>query len=72
MFAGNQEPTQAKHLSGAPLKGWLLALPTNNRLGWKDLPEANTLPYYENSKLTAVKSFITLAQVDQGSVFAVT
>jgi len=50
-----------KHLSGVPIKGRLLALPTNNRLGRKDLPEASTLGYYENSKLTAVKSFITLA-----------
>ncbi len=37
-----------KHLSGAPLKGWLLALPTNNRLGWNGLPGAKTLAYYEN------------------------
>jgi len=25
------------------------ALPTNIRLGWKSLPETNTLAYYENS-----------------------
>jgi hypothetical protein len=30
-----------KHLSGAPLKGKLLALSANNRLGWKVLPGAN-------------------------------
>jgi len=40
-----QELTQVKHLSGAPLEGRLLALPTNNRLGWKDLPGANTLAH---------------------------
>jgi hypothetical protein len=34
--------THVKHLSGAPLKGRLLALPTNNRLGWKGLPGENT------------------------------
>jgi hypothetical protein len=36
------------------------ALLTNNRLGWKGLLGANTLAYYENSQLMAVKSFITL------------
>jgi hypothetical protein len=47
-----------------PLKcstGRLLALPTNNRLRWNGLAGANTLAYYENSQLTTVKSFITLA-----------
>ncbi len=34
---------------------------TNNRLGWKGLPGTNTLAYYENSKITALKSFITSA-----------
>ncbi len=38
-----QEPTQVKHLSGAPLYGML------NSLGWKGLPGANTLAYRENS-----------------------
>jgi hypothetical protein len=32
-----------KHLSGAPLYGRLLALPTNIRLGWKGSPGTNTL-----------------------------
>ncbi len=32
MFAGKAEPTA----------------PTNIRLGWKGLPETNTLAYYEN------------------------
>jgi hypothetical protein len=39
----------------------LIALPTNNRLGWKGLPGANTLADYKNSWLMAVKSFMTLA-----------
>jgi len=43
-----QEPTQVKHLSGAPLKGRFLSLPSNNRLGWKGLPGANTLAHYKN------------------------
>ncbi len=50
-----------KSLSDAPLQGKLLALPTNNRLIWKVLPGTNTLAYYKNSYLKAVKSFITLA-----------
>ncbi len=37
-----------KNLTGAPLCGRPLALPTNIRLGWKALPGTNTLPYYEN------------------------
>jgi hypothetical protein len=49
-----------KHLSGAPLYGRPLALPTNNRLGWKGLPRTNTLAYCENQSNTAVKSFVGL------------
>ncbi len=48
-FWARQMPTLVKHLSGAPLKGSLLALPTSNRLSFKGLPGANTLAYYENS-----------------------
>jgi hypothetical protein len=50
-----------KHLSGAPLKGRLLASPTNIRLGWKGWPGSSTLAYYENSSIIAVKCFIGLA-----------
>jgi hypothetical protein len=38
-----------------------VALPKDNRLGWKGLPGENTLAYYENPSITALKSFITLA-----------
>jgi hypothetical protein len=31
----------------APLQRRLLDLPTNIRLGWKGLPETNTLAYYK-------------------------
>ncbi len=31
------------------------------RLGWKALPETNTLPYYKNLQIMAVKSFIVQA-----------
>jgi hypothetical protein len=46
---------------GAPLYGRLQASPTNIRLGWKGLQRTNTLAYYENPKIAAVKSFIVLA-----------
>ncbi len=55
------EPTTAKRLSGAPLYGRLLVVPTNIRLGWKSLPETNILTYYENFLITDKKSFIKLA-----------
>ncbi len=45
MFAGSDGayPSEA----GAPLLVRLLAFPTNIRLGWKGLPETNSLAYYE-------------------------
>jgi len=49
-----------KHLSGAPLCGSLPALASNITLGWKDLPETNTLTYYENPKIKDRRRFITL------------
>jgi hypothetical protein len=36
---------RVRHLSGVPLKGRLLALPTNIKLGWKSLPGTNDLAY---------------------------
>jgi hypothetical protein len=38
-------PTPVKPLSGDPLGGRLMALPTSIRLGWKGLPGTNTLAY---------------------------
>jgi hypothetical protein len=35
----------------------LVALLPNIRLGWKGLPGTNTLAYYENLLIMAVKSF---------------
>ncbi len=32
----------------APLKGWLVTLPTNIRLGWKGLAVINTLELIES------------------------
>jgi hypothetical protein len=48
-----------KYLSGTPLEFRLLASPTNISLHWKGLPGTNALAYYEESYLTAIKSFIT-------------
>ncbi len=42
------------------LQGWLLALPTNIRQGWKFLPLTSTLTYYEHQYITAAESFISL------------
>ncbi len=39
--------------------GYAFTLPTNFRLNWVGLPETKTLAYYENSLITAVKSFVT-------------
>jgi hypothetical protein len=36
-----------KHLSGAPIQGRLLAVPTNIRLSWNCLPGTNTLAYHK-------------------------
>ncbi len=46
MFVGKAGayPSEA----GFTLKGSLLALPTSIRLGWKGLPETNTLASYEH------------------------
>jgi hypothetical protein len=49
-----------EHLKGASI-GLTLALPTNNKLGWKGLTGTNILAYYENLHITAVKSFIVQA-----------
>jgi hypothetical protein len=51
---------KVEHLKGASLRK-ALALFANIRLDWKGLPGTNALAYYEKSKLTAVKRFITLA-----------
>jgi hypothetical protein len=36
-------------MKGTPLKGRLLASPTNIRLGWKGLPGTNAVTYYEKA-----------------------
>ncbi len=54
------EPTQVKHLSGTPLYGMALALPTNIRLGWKGQPGTDTLAYYKLSYITTAKKFFLI------------
>jgi hypothetical protein len=52
---------------GDPHSGRLLSLPLNIRLGWKDLPETNTLAYWKHFQITlipganAVKLFTTVS-----------
>ncbi len=41
--------TRVKHLSGVPLQGRFLALPTNTKPGWKGLPGTSTIAYYGNT-----------------------
>jgi hypothetical protein len=50
-----------KHFSCVPLDVSLLALPTDNRLGWKGLPEKNTLAYYKKYVTYDRKSIVKLA-----------
>jgi len=47
-----------------------LALPAITRLGWKDSPGTNTLAYYENMSITAIKSYIVQAPVYFATVSA--
>jgi len=56
---------RARSLPKSTSHRWALALPTSIRLDWKGLPGTNTLAYYENSSITAVKRFITLAPAGQ-------
>ncbi len=55
--------SKARAYTSEALHSLTLSLPTNNRLSWYGLSEANTLAsYYEGLEIMAVKSFITLAQ----------
>jgi hypothetical protein len=53
------ELTQAKHLSTASIKGRLLALPRNDRLGWKDLPGVKLSSLFLASVNDRLKKFIS-------------
>jgi hypothetical protein len=48
LWVRQEEPLQVRSLSGAPFYNRLLALPTNNRLGWKGL-SGTTLAYYKKN-----------------------
>jgi hypothetical protein len=61
IFAGEAGAyPKVEHLKGA-LLGQAQALPANIRIGLKGLPGTNTLAYYENLLITAVKSLIVHA-----------
>jgi hypothetical protein len=47
---------------GLNSNGWVPAIPTNFRLGWKSLTVANTLAYYDMAIDIVVKGFIVQAQ----------
>jgi len=50
-----------KHFSCVSLLDMLLALQTNIKIGWKGLPRANTLAYFEDSYVNVGhKNFVTL------------
>ncbi len=53
---------RVEYLKGASL-GLAPTLPANIRQGWKGFPETNTLAFYENPLITAVKSAIVQAPV---------
>ncbi len=59
MFAGK---TRA-YLSGAPLYGKPLPLPTNINIGWKGLPGTKALAHYVNLYINAIKRFLGSAPV---------
>ncbi len=60
-FLVRQEPTLVKHLSGAPLQCRLLALATNNRLGWKACQMLTLQLFIKICNLQREKSIITLS-----------
>ncbi len=55
------EPTQVIHLSGAPVKGRVLAFTTNIRLGWKGFQGHRLQLIMKIRKLRTTKVFIVLA-----------
>jgi hypothetical protein len=63
MFVG-----QARSLPKTAPFAWDMALLTNIRVGLKHLPGTDTLAYEEHSKITLVKSVITL---DPGLILSV-
>ncbi len=65
---GKAGANPSETLSGALLKGRLLTLPKNNRLGWKGLPGANTLVYYEIRNLQPEKKFYNIGPCISGSL----
>ncbi len=48
------------HFLGAPLKGRLMALSTNIRLGWKDLPRTSALASYGRKKFYSIGPWMSL------------
>ncbi len=57
-FKERLEPPKVEPPTGLHSDGKLPALPTNIRLGWKQVEVANTLAYYDTTTIIAAKSFI--------------
>ncbi len=63
MFASEARAYTSEALFGCSTLGQVLALPTNIRLGCKNLPGTNTLGF-SNSNTAEIKSFIKLGTGD--------
>ncbi len=74
MFADKAGAYLSEALSSTPIKGRLLASTTNIRLGWKGLPETNTLllrksinygrnKFYYTDPRSACTGFIVPAEI---------
>ncbi len=68
IFPGKAEAYQSWAPTGLRFNGSLLALPTNIRLGWKWMEVANTLAFYDEATITAIKQGL----YSQHSIFSVT
>ncbi len=63
IFAGKAAAYQSGALKGLNSNGWLAGLSPIIRLGRKSLALANTVAYYDTTKITAAISFIVPAPV---------
>ncbi len=67
-FPVRPKPTRVKYLSGAPLEGRFLSLPSNIRLGTKGLPGPNTPAYHKELQITVIKVLYDWAQISKRMV----
>ncbi len=60
-----------KNLSGGPFWGRLLALPTNNRLGWKRLPGIHAGPCLHTGSIAGGRKQLTLTNTLAYYIFSI-